>query len=545
MANTINDLYLKYVNKVGRVLENDKYFQYMFEMAQSGKTTVQQTNRILRKEVDEKWLTIIEDTLDAINNIIEKPRRFINTNETIVPVELAKRITASSIKHLSQNTHLISASEDGEIHPSKILNVVSEETYDLYENRFIYTLMKRLITFINKRTDVIFWSTGDEKESKLFIENKVDDAYEEISYKIEMTIKNKQSFAENDNDNREVFMRIDRVRRLVLALRKSAFYDLMSNCTPVKSPIQRTNLMMKDHNYKKCYSLWLFLERYDEVGYHVDVKDSTLEFDEDYLFQMYTNFINNYVVFKSLLETDTRKIEEAPPKRHKVVKPKFIKQIVEQIVDDYDIPDVEIRKVIIEEVTKAQLELEKKRKAEQKALEKKKEAERIAKEKEKEKARIAKAREKEKERLAKIKEKEKLAKEKALLKAKLDKERALEKAKIAKEKELEKARIAKEKELEKAKITKEKEKLVQKAKLDKEKEKARIAKAREKEKERLAKEKEKEKLAKEKEKALLKAKLDKEKALEKARIAKEKALEKAKLTKEKALAKTKLAKNNL
>ena len=30
MANTINDLYLKYVNKVGRTLENDRYFQYLF-----------------------------------------------------------------------------------------------------------------------------------------------------------------------------------------------------------------------------------------------------------------------------------------------------------------------------------------------------------------------------------------------------------------------------------------------------------------------------------------------------------------------------------
>lgn len=29
MANTLNDLYLKYVNKVGAVLEKDRYFQYI------------------------------------------------------------------------------------------------------------------------------------------------------------------------------------------------------------------------------------------------------------------------------------------------------------------------------------------------------------------------------------------------------------------------------------------------------------------------------------------------------------------------------------
>ena len=33
---TINDLYLKYVNKIGSTLERDRYFQYLFEMIQAG-----------------------------------------------------------------------------------------------------------------------------------------------------------------------------------------------------------------------------------------------------------------------------------------------------------------------------------------------------------------------------------------------------------------------------------------------------------------------------------------------------------------------------
>ena len=59
MAGTINDLYLKYVNKVGRTLENDRYFQYLFEMVRSGSTTLQQNHKILHKQVDERWLSVI------------------------------------------------------------------------------------------------------------------------------------------------------------------------------------------------------------------------------------------------------------------------------------------------------------------------------------------------------------------------------------------------------------------------------------------------------------------------------------------------------
>ena len=358
MANTINDLYLKYVNRVGKTLENDRYFQYLFEMVQAGQNTLQQTHRVLHKVVDERWLTTIEESLDALNRITEHPRRFVTSNEEVVPVELARKITADSVRHLSQNTQFIASSKNGEIHPTRILNVTTEETYNLYENRFVYYLIQRLVTFIDKRTDIIFWSTGDETCNTLQLQSSVDDAYEQIEYKLEMKIKNRQSFAENDSDNMQVFMRIDRVRRMVMALRNSSFCDIMSGCARVRSPIQRTNVITKDPDYRTCLRLWQFLESYEEVGYTIDARDTALEFDEEYLLQMYSNLITNYAVFKSLLEADPRKLEEIPPKKHKVIKPKFIKQIQEEIVDDYDIPDVEIRKVIIEEVTQAQLDAE-------------------------------------------------------------------------------------------------------------------------------------------------------------------------------------------
>ena len=52
MANSINDLYSKYVNRVGRTLESDRYFQYLYEMTQAGKTNLQQKNVVLHKVVD-------------------------------------------------------------------------------------------------------------------------------------------------------------------------------------------------------------------------------------------------------------------------------------------------------------------------------------------------------------------------------------------------------------------------------------------------------------------------------------------------------------
>ena len=198
---TISDLYEKYTNQVGEALEDDRYFQYLFEMVQAGDNTLEQKNRILHKVIDEQWLTVVEEGIEAIFNIVDKPRRFIATSEEVVPVALAKKITADSVRHLSQHTQFITENAAGEIQPTRILNVTTEESYDLYENRFVYHLIQRLFAFVDKRTDVIFWSTGDETCNVMSMESKIDDAYEEISYRVEMTIKNRQSYVENDTDH--------------------------------------------------------------------------------------------------------------------------------------------------------------------------------------------------------------------------------------------------------------------------------------------------------------------------------------------------------
>ena len=360
MADTINELYAKYTEGIEGALEEDRYFQYLFEMIQAGDNTLEQKNRVLHKVVDERWLTVVEEGIEAIFNIVDKPRRFITTSEEVVPVALAKKITADSVRHLSQHTQFIAQNEEGEIMPTKILNVSVEESYDLYENRFVYHLIQRLFSFVDKRTDVIFWSTGDETCNVMSMESKIDDAYEEISYKVEMTIKNRQSVVENDMANMDLFKRIDRVRRMSRTLRASSFCDIMNGCAKVRSPIQRTNLMMKDPDYRTCYQLWQFIESYDEVGYTIEEQDSAMQFDEEYLLQMYINMITNYTVFKSLLVSDPRKMSEIATEKREPVKPKFVKEIKEEIVEDRNIPDVEIRRVFVEEVTEAQLEAEEK-----------------------------------------------------------------------------------------------------------------------------------------------------------------------------------------
>ena len=358
MAADINDLYLLITQQVGPSLENDEYFQYLYNLVDSGDNRINQQHKILHKKIDENWIDFIEQNIDAIFKIIQKPRSFIATKEEVVPVGLAKKITADSVRHLSMNTQFIASDEGGDIQPTRILNVSTEESFNLYENRFIYHLIQRLAAFINKRTDIIFWATGDEITDNLTLESSFKDAYEEVNYKIELNIKDLQNVAKSREDHMDLFKRIEEIQKKVRALRKSPFCQTMAGCTVVRSPIQRTNLMMKDPYYRTCYKLWQFIESYDDIGYTIDEQDTAIEMDEDYLVRMYTNLISNYTVFKSLTDGDGRKEDVLAQRNFEKIKPKFIKEIREEIVDDYNLPDVEVRRVLIEEVTQAQLDAE-------------------------------------------------------------------------------------------------------------------------------------------------------------------------------------------
>ena len=533
MAGTLIDMYLKYRNKVERAMEEDSYYNYMMGMIEGAPNQIEQFNRVLHKKVDEKWMREVEAAIPSLIKVIANPRRFIKSEEEIVPVELAKKITADSVKHLARNTQFISDIDaQGNVRPSKIMSVTTQESFNLYENRFIYHLVNKLVRFIDKRTDIIFWSTGDEQESVLKINSEMEDDYEEIEYKIEMRIKNKQSYMQTDSSHMELFRRIDDIRKAVTELKKSPFMREMDGCETVRSPIMKTNLLTKDPYYRRCYALWQFLEQYDDVGYTIDVKESALDFDEDYLYGLYDNMIMNYAIFKTILADDERPISDTLRRKHRL-KPKFTRQILEEVVDDYDIPDVEIRKVIIEEITKAQAEIERKAAAREKARLERERKKALEKEKREKQKQL----EREKKEKAAAAAKAKAEKEKAAAKARAEKQRQLEREKAAKAKaaaaakakaEREKAAAAKAKAAAAAKAKAEREKAAAKARAEKqrrlEREKAAKAKAAAAAKAKAEREKQKERERKERERQreLEKKAREKAKAEEKARIEREK-----------------------
>ena len=121
-----------------------------FNSKLSSKMTVRvETDRTKQQEL---WVEKMEDTIEYLDNILRNPMRLIINEEEVVKIEKIKKVTVEAIKHLSKNAGFIEdVTEEGDVQPGKMLNVFKEETFNTYENRFIYTLIQRMLFIIRQQ----------------------------------------------------------------------------------------------------------------------------------------------------------------------------------------------------------------------------------------------------------------------------------------------------------------------------------------------------------------------------------------------------------
>ncbi|MEG2675753.1 MAG: DUF2357 domain-containing protein, partial [Clostridia bacterium] len=102
-------------------------------------------------------------------------------------ISLARAISTESVKHLAQHTNLISSvDKDGMVTPNKILNTTKEESFEIYENRFIYTLIKNLSAFITRRMDAIKAAYVNDHVLELNVDTSLFTGKTRVFYKLEL-----------------------------------------------------------------------------------------------------------------------------------------------------------------------------------------------------------------------------------------------------------------------------------------------------------------------------------------------------------------------
>lgn len=407
----IDPIYQKYVNSVIRTLGTTDFYDFFMTSISRAENEIQFSNRRVEKYVDIVWVEAIEAALKAFQNIVSSPRNVIKEDEFIVNVANAKKGGSDVVRHLATHASLVQnyEPESGDVRPERLMQKYREDTIGIYENRVVFAVLERAYHFVKIRYDAIFQVMGEEFGVKLKVNSNMRSATENLHMDMFMHITDADGALDVDDKNRDVFDRISRLYRILSILMTSQFASQMARYAKVTGKLTKTNVLKRNPDYAAIVKLWDFLTNYDEIGYAIKIIEQNPVINEDFERDIYHNILFNYLVLKGHLERDKDRALPVPLREKKrKLKPKFIKQIIEELTQDYDLPDIEIRKVLIEELTKEQLmleeEAERRRLVEEQEQRKREEEERIRREKEEEAERLRLEKEAEKERIRREKE---------------------------------------------------------------------------------------------------------------------------------------------
>ena len=295
---------------------------------------------------DTSWIEIIEQTIPYIDNIFRNPNRFIVNEEEIVKVELARKITVESIKHLSRNTNFIQDidKETGDVKPSKILNINKEESYNTYENRLIYTLVQNIKFFVSRKKKFIEARLGAPEKNNRQIDYRATTKFMGELVNLELHLDTKLDSVQNKKSESELLMeRIKKLDQKIVDLTCSEVYKTIDklHITLVTPPIKKTNVILKNVNFQYAMKLWDYLqENLEDSSKHICERDEK-EDDEEVKSLVDETFLLDYLISRTLTEN------EMDFEENKKAKNQITTGLIQRIISlNPDMPPEEFKQMI-------------------------------------------------------------------------------------------------------------------------------------------------------------------------------------------------------
>ena len=255
-----------------------------------------------------EWLEKIEFACPYIDIIVRNPKLTLIQEENLVKVERSKRITVASVKDLAKHTQYIEDvdKKTNDVRPSKILDIRNEETYNIYENRFLYTLINDLHRFvadkekllnnfeINKNKTLEYKGSSVTKLEKVNIEVKVSST----------SLPTKQDDKKLEEEINDAKKRKKRVNDYLSSWDKSEMVKALTkeHVNFVSPPLKKTNILLKNPNFRIAVRLWDYIRTYD-----LDKKDDSKESDDNNSIDIMKSFLDHsflidYAVMDSMVK---------------------------------------------------------------------------------------------------------------------------------------------------------------------------------------------------------------------------------------------------
>lgn len=265
---------------------------------------------IKKKELNtEEWIEMILFSIPYLYKALEMRNKQIVTEEEIVKIELIKKVSVDTVKHLTKHPNFVDEidEETGDVTPKKLLEAHKEENFITYENRFLYTLVLLITDFINYKKSKGLLAEGEKNVRKVKYEAKSKVEKQRITIKSEVMI-DASDLTDKTEQNKKIMEGLAKIEEGLEQLNQTEIFKLLSakRATLVKPPLKMTNVLLKNVNFQYAVKLWNYL---NENFVHKDelLLDKRDYEDKSLLLTMYNEcFLLNYLDF-DLIETKDKK----------------------------------------------------------------------------------------------------------------------------------------------------------------------------------------------------------------------------------------------
>ena len=334
-----------------QLYNDDKNRDRIDKFTSSVKSEYSLVSNYEKVEANFEWLDIMEDTVMYLDNILRNPNRFIINEEEVVKVELARRTTVESLKHLSKHTNYIQKVEDdGDIQPSKVLNVNKDESFNTYENRLIYTLIQNMKMYLDmKEKDFVDSSTlKDDKRCEYTAATKI--GAERISVNLLIRANTNFSKTEGEKNGMSISQRFEKLKLRVTDLTNMPVYVSLAkeHVAKIIPPVKKTNLILKNTNFQYAMKLWDFLQANMKDNTHREKDKKNLKNDIKIKQMLDDTFLLDYLILNSINVDHTVLDDDANVELAKELTSRMIEKIVEL---NQDLPVEKIEEIIGEKIS--------------------------------------------------------------------------------------------------------------------------------------------------------------------------------------------------
>lgn len=208
-----------------------------------------------------------EQLLEVINKghlhrISKRPRLDMHYEDEVTDIARARRLSKGALVHLASHSEHWQRQTLSGVIPRKVLARLSEDNYNIYENRVYARLLDKLDRYLRARLSTLGSLQATVEQAIEFY--KSEDINHRLAHAVceiwGMTFDQSATSKASELLS-ETLSTLQGLHKTIRGLQQSGLYTLVDRNARVESGLHRTNILSHDPSYRHVATLWELLGR--------------------------------------------------------------------------------------------------------------------------------------------------------------------------------------------------------------------------------------------------------------------------------------------